>query len=94
MEEINFLLDELAKKAERVSSQNSALHAENEQLQVKMSNLELQLTEKDRIINDLKRKTEVLKISGVLANEEKDKGSRQRIDELVREIDKCITLLK
>ncbi len=94
MEQIIELLDKLEKKAEKVSYEKSILNAENERLLNKISILEEQTLEKDKIINELKRKTEVLKISGALGNLDKDRGSRARIDDLVREIDKCITLLK
>ena len=56
--------------------------------------LQDQLEKKRQNVSELKDKNKILKLSASLQGEEQDtQAARQRINELVREIDKCIALL-
>ena len=53
-----------------------------------------QLEKEQQSVLELKEKNKILKLSVSLQGEEQDtQAARQRINELVREIDKCIALL-
>jgi hypothetical protein len=58
-----------------------------------LSDSVINLNQKDKNIDELKEKNKILKISSSLNNDGSDKSSKKQINDLVREIDKCIALL-
>tara|TARA_B100001057_G_scaffold489038_1_gene574536 strand:+ start:262 stop:543 length:282 start_codon:yes stop_codon:yes gene_type:complete len=66
------------------------LNASNKKVDV----LSKQLVEHNQTIQQLNEKNKVLKLSSSIQGEQGDnKAAKQKINELVREIDKCIALL-
>ena len=66
------------------------LNASNQKVDV----LSKQLDEQNQTIKQLNEKNKVLKLSSSIQGEQGDnKAAKQKINELVREIDKCIALL-
>ena len=60
----------------------------------KVEVLSNQLEEQNQTIQQLNEKNKVLKLSSSIQDEQGDnKAAKQKINELVREIDKCIALL-
>ena len=56
--------------------------------------LKVNLQERDKRINDLELKYERVKLSGALLGEgENATEAKRKINELVREIDRCVALL-
>ncbi|MBN2745970.1 MAG: hypothetical protein JXR34_04525 [Bacteroidales bacterium] len=94
MEEIKVLLASLHSRAKRVAERNLYLEGENKNLQKRLKEAENEIHKRNSEINELKHQIEIIKIAGSITSETSDKGSKQKIAELVREIDYCITLLK
>jgi len=87
-------IDRLQNKLERLVSKYQEVKSTNLQLKEKLLSSQEQLKKEQQNILELKEKNKILKLSASLNGEEQDaQAARQRINELVREIDKCIALL-
>jgi len=87
-------INRLQNKVERLVSEYQEVKSVNTQLKHKLLTLQDQLEKKRQNVSELKDKNKILKLSASLQGEEQDtQAARQRINELVREIDKCIALL-
>lgn len=87
-------INRLQNKIERLVSEYQEVKSVNTQLKNKLLSLQDQLEKKRQNVSELKDKNKILKLSASLQGEEQDtQAARQRINELVREIDKCIALL-
>ena len=87
-------IDRLQNKIERLVSKYQEVNSTNLQLKEKLFSSQEQLKKEQQNILELKEKNKILKLSASLNGEEQDaQAARQRINELVREIDKCIALL-
>jgi predicted nuclease with TOPRIM domain len=84
--EIEKKINHLIEKQKDLLAQNSVLNKKNEELTVK-------LEEKEEMIRELKDKNNYIKISQSVKQSEGNTDVKIKIDELVREIDKCIGLL-
>ena len=70
------------------------LKTTNLSLNQQLSSLQLHFEENKNRISDLKEKNKILKLSASLQGKGEDtKATKQQINELVREVDKCIALL-
>jgi chromosome segregation ATPase len=84
---LNKKIDELLERYSRLKERNNELRIENE-------TLKLNLHEKNEKIKDLESRYERLKISGALMGDGGNSAeAKKRINELVREIDRCVALL-
>ena len=86
------VVESIIVKSRRLVEQRNRLSDENEQLKIKISKLEAANLSQESVINDLLEKQKVKQLTGVLGKEEK-KTSVRKIDEVVKEIDRCIALL-
>ena len=87
-------IDRLQNKLERLVSKYQEVNSANLQLKEKLLSLQEQFEKEQKSVSELKEKNKILKLSVSLHGEEQDtNAARQRINELVREIDKCIALL-
>lgn len=84
---LNRKLDELIERFRMVSEENAGLRsAYNELRRV--------LDEKDEKIRELENRNERIKLSGALLGEgESAVEAKRKLNELVREIDRCVALL-
>jgi hypothetical protein len=87
------IIKRLHVKLETLISRIDDLENQNLVLSRKLSDSVLNLNQKDKNIDELKEKNRILKISSSLNNDGSDKSSKKQINDLVREIDKCIALL-
>lgn len=88
------IIDRLHVKLANLISKLDDLESQNLILSQKLSYNSLTLEKKDQSIDDLKEKNRILKISSSLNQVDgNDKSSKKQINDLVREIDKCIALL-
>jgi cell division septum initiation protein DivIVA len=72
----------------------SQLKTQNEELSMKVSSLDQQLATKQSEIGELNEKYKVLKMAKSLEGvSTENKDVKLKINEMVREIDKCIALL-
>ena len=84
---LNRKIDELVNNFSILREENRDLKSRNEALKSKLQNREEELEE-------LEKKYDRLKLSGALLGEgENASEAKRRINELMREIDKCIALL-
>ena len=85
----------IQKKVNDLISIHNSLKLEKEEILKQNNQLKKEVLEKQSIIDSLEEKIKLLKISRSASTPdvEKDKKSRQKINEYVREIDRCIALL-
>ncbi len=92
--EDNLLLDELKANTGRLFQEFSNLENKIESLENRVLGLnsDIELLEKDKL--ELSQKNEQLKIAThLLSGVDENREAKQKINKLVREIDKCIALL-
>ena len=93
MASADFLVNNIAEKARKLIAKHNDLIAENAELKTKQRNLLESLENQNKLIEQLKEKNRNLKIAKSVKLEEGNGEVKNKIDELVREIDKCIGLL-
>ena len=88
------LLAGLRNKVRQLIARHEALNQEKQQLSEKIGKLESQVNQLRHENNELVRKYENLKLAKLFdASDDEKKDAKNRIQKLVREIDKCIALL-
>lgn len=93
-EEDNLLLNDLKANTQQLFQEFRILEKETKLLEEKVLDLksEINLLEKDK--SELSQKNEQLKIAThLLSGVDENREAKQKINRLVREIDKCIALL-
>ena len=90
-------LEELAllnKKIEELFERYNDLRTKNRDLKNENDTLKRYIEERELKIRDLEKRYERIKISGALMGEREGAGeAKKKINELVREIDRCVALL-
>ena len=87
-------IDRLHNKLESLVANYKHLKEELNVSNQKVDVLSKQLDEHNQTIQQLNEKNKVLKLSSSIQGEQGDnKAAKQKINELLREIDKCIALL-
>jgi len=90
----NTVLNSIREKVHLLMSNNSSLKEQNIQLETKVSELKNTLEEQNAEIENFNEKVKMLKMAKSLGGDsEKNTEMKLKINELVREIDKCISLL-
>ena len=89
MKDISVLVGDVRKKVERLTEKHTILTKSNEKLSSEVIKIKEELTEKNQKISELNEKIKVLKIAGSVGGEGA-KEVKLKINEMVREIDKCI----
>ena len=85
----------IEKKVNKIISLYRSLQKEKEEILEENTNLRSEILERDNNIKSLEEKIKLLRITKSVGDHdlEINKESRQKINEYVREIDKCIALL-
>ena len=85
----------IERKVNKIISLYHSLKKEKEEILEENTNLKSEIMNKEKNIKSLEEKIKLLRITrSVGAHDlEKNKESRQKINEYVREIDRCIALL-
>ena len=88
-------LDSIKKKYQVLSDKNKQLLNKADELEQKVKSLEENISNRVAEINEIKEKYKVLKMTKKLegAETENSKELKLKINEMVKEIDKCIALL-
>ena len=89
------VVESIENKVNNIISLYNSLKKEKEEILEENTKLRSDISERDKSIKSLEEKINLLRISksvGVL-DVEKNMESRRKINEYVREIDKCIALL-
>ncbi len=89
MKDLSIRVSSLKNKAEKLVKNYQSIREENMNLNQKMEQLNKELNKKEQQIMELNNKVNLLKISGSV-DKESTKDVKLKINELVREIDKCI----
>ena len=88
------IVDSLEVKIKQLISLYNKTKQEKQQVVNEGEKLKESLAEKQEIINGLEEKIKFIKMSKVVSSlNEDNKKTKQKINEYVREIDKCIALL-
>ena len=94
MQELVNVVDRIESKV--LEMRNELENCKNENAQIKQENQSLasQLEEHKNRLGDLQEQNKVVKIArSVVLDEDDRKEQRKRLNEMVREIDKCIALI-
>jgi uncharacterized protein YjcR len=89
MKDISVLVSGVREKAQMLVRKLNLLENENENLRYEIENIRLELKEKNQLITKLNERIKLLKIAGGVGGES-TKEVKLKINEMVREIDKCI----
>ncbi|MBT5858567.1 MAG: hypothetical protein HOH88_01735 [Flavobacteriales bacterium] len=89
------VVENIEKKVLKIISLYRSSQSEKEEILLMNEKLKSDLNEKNNLIKSLEEKIKLLRITKSVATQESEinKESRQKINEYVREIDKCIALL-
>jgi len=89
------LVENIEKKVNKLIQLYQSAQKEKEETLTENNQLKSELSDKDKTINSLEEKIKLLRITKSVStqDDERNKESRQKINEYVREIDKCIALL-
>ncbi len=94
MSELELVIDSLTEKVRKLSERQHKLIADNEQLVQRNEVLDRELAEQKKANHALEEQNKVAKIArSVSPDTESRKEERKKLNDLVREIDKCIALL-
>ncbi len=83
----------IQEKIQQLLKQQQLAQKENRELKEALEKMRKESAQQQELIQDLKQKVEVLKISSGNWNEADKKQFEKRIHSYIREIDRCITLL-
>ena len=88
------LVENIEKKVNKLIQLYQSAQKEKEETLTENNQLISDLSDKDKTINSLEEKIKLLRITKSVStqDDERNKESRQKINEYVREIDKCIAL--
>ena len=94
MEHLDGYIQNLTVKVEKLVQRQSDLVLENTELRHKNVELEQLVNDQKNALTELQEQNKVVKIAKAVTEDDHDrKEQRKRLNELVREIDKCIALL-
>ena len=93
-EESRIVLERLKGRIERIISSYESAVFENRELKEKLAASQQELETNKKTIKELTEKLEILQLTNAFTGSSQDiKEAKQRIARIVREIDKCISLL-
>ena len=89
------LVENIEEKVSKLIQLYQSVQKEKEEILKENNKLKLDLSKKDESIKKLEEKIKLLRITKSVSTQDdkRNKESRQKINEYVREIDKCIALL-
>jgi len=89
------LVENIEKKVSKLIQLYQSVQKEKEEILKENNKLKSDLSDKDESIKKLEEKIKLLRITKSVSTQDdkRNKESRQKINEYVREIDKCIALL-
>jgi len=90
MKDISSLVSGVRKKTEKLVAKQAILTQINENLSNEIEKIKQELTDKNQQISELNNKVKLLNIAKSVGGGESTKEVKLKINEMVREIDKCI----
>jgi uncharacterized coiled-coil DUF342 family protein len=89
MKDLSALVANLRRKAEKLVEKHQVVMEQNKQLSNEVLELKEELNKRNQQLSEMENKIKVLKISKSV-DSESTKDVKLKINEMVREIDKCI----
>jgi len=93
MDDVTTLVSGIDYKIRKLIDQQKTLRNENEQLTIDLNQLKRTNEEQKQVIAGLEEKIRILRLAKMAGGKENNSDIRAKVNELVREIDKCIGLL-
>ena len=94
MENLDTYISGLSQRVEKLVAVQSDLKNENSELRSRNAELEQAVNDQKNVLSKLEEENKVVKIAKAVTDDDEDrKEQRKRLNELVREVDKCIALL-
>ena len=93
MKDVATLVSGIADKLKRIVENQHLLRAENQTLKNEILKLTIENNNQGENLKQLEEKIKILRLSKTLETKEGNVEAKLKINELVREIDKCIGLL-
>ena len=93
MSDLSGLVSVIEAKLKKLIAVNTSLASENSGLKLRQTDFIKKIEEQEKYIEHLTEKNNYLKIAKSVKQAEGNAEIKKKIDELVREIDKCIGLL-
>ncbi len=94
MENLDAYITGLSERVEKLVAAQSELKNENSELKSRNAELEQAVNDQKNVLSRLEEENKVVKIAKAVTDDDEDrKEQRKRLNELVREVDKCIALL-
>ncbi len=93
MSQIKISIAELEQKIKRLVERNKELESINNELEEEHKTLLETIREQKKLISQLEDKNKILKITKTLELDKDPINAKFKINEMLREIDKCIALL-
>ncbi|MGB0368680.1 MAG: hypothetical protein ACPGU4_10835 [Flavobacteriales bacterium] len=94
MENLDTYISGLSQRVEKLVAAQSDLKNENSELRSRNAELEQAVNDQKNVLIKLEEENKVVKIAKAVTDDDEDrKEQRKRLNELVREVDKCIALL-
>lgn len=89
------LVKQLLEKTKLLAEKYQQLLIKNNELEFQLAELKLKIEQQNEIIKDLEERNKILKLAKSLNGnaDENISGIKLKINELVKEIDKCVALL-
>ena len=87
------LITQIEKKVELLVSKLGSLKSENELLTKQIKDLGKTINKKDIELESLTKKIETIKISKTIEDGQEKEEVKKKINEILREIDRCVGLL-
>ena len=93
MSELSEKFDGILKKINKLLEQQIQLQEQNVELKGQQKKLQEELEQQRQLVSELENKIKTLQIAKSVDIEEDKTALKQKINEYIREIDKCIALL-
>lgn len=93
MRKVEAIIASVESKVHRLGEQKKKAEDELERSRQKVQSLESKIAELEAEVSALNEKNKVIQVAQSLNSGEESGEAKRRINELVREIDKCIALL-
>jgi hypothetical protein len=90
----NALIDSIQQKINKLVKQCAVAQEENKQQREVLNDKDKIIAEQKLIINQLEDKITILKLTKSLGKGKENSDAKLKINEMIREIDRCIGLIK
>ncbi len=93
MQHIETLVLGIQYKSKQVAEEIAKLHGQIEELKQQCRQLEDEIQQKNKLITELEQKEYILQIRNAVEENSNTTESKKKINELLRELDRCIDFL-